>query len=173
MTNYYTHPNGYQVPRVTTIVGQLRNDAISQWMVNTACNHILAYVEENDEDLSIRDLKTMIAHARKQHYVERDIAASTGTFVHKYITTYLTDLRKCDKIVDDIKINAEKADQAIDKFFNWYDKNHCETIEVEKTVYDKYYAGTLDWFTLINDDLWIVDFKTSSAVYNEHKWQQR
>lgn len=94
-------------------------------------------------------------------------AAEKGTRVHRRLEQMLS--KKVFKTVPkDLK-------PYIEAFNNWYEQCQPELIESEKYLYsDKYgYAGTADLICWIDGELWLIDFKTSKAIYDEYGLQVR
>ena len=50
-------------------------------------------------------------------------------------------------------------------FLEWMDENKVVITSVEETVYGKYWAGTLDLRCNLNGVPYVIDFKTSKAIY--------
>lgn len=97
-------------------------------------------------------------------------AAARGTLIH--------DTCKRLMLGDTIKLHEQfpkRSDQkVIAGFINWFNefKPTFEPTDIERTVASTLgFAGTLDLFCHINGQPVIVDFKTSSSIYNDHKLQ--
>lgn len=95
-------------------------------------------------------------------------AADKGTRVH----------RKLEKILAGqkfIKIDKELLPYIV-AFNNWLNE-YCPEGDILSEVYiysKKYgYAGTADMICTIDGELWLVDFKTSKAIYDEYGLQVR
>ena len=65
------------------------------------------------------------------------------------------------------------AENAFLSYLNWKKAHTLETIFVEhQMVSDTMrYGGTCDWYGLYDGQPWLLDFKTSGGVYDEHKVQ--
>lgn len=92
-------------------------------------------------------------------------AANRGTLVHEAIENYNTigvmDVR------DDLKWYC-------DAYIKWAEKWFPKIEASETKVYHKLmrYAGTVDLLARVNDELWLVDFKTSyKAVHKNYRLQ--
>ena len=94
-------------------------------------------------------------------------AAEKGTRVH----------RRLEKILDGYKYKTtpKELKPYIKGFNNWLEEYAPEDMYPEVFVYStKYgYAGTADLICTINDELWLIDFKTSKAIYDEYGLQIR
>ena len=99
-------------------------------------------------------------------------AGKIGTLAHKMIECNITNtaFKDLSKYTPQEIYHAKKA---LYGFVNWkQDKRviseHFKETEI-KMVSKKYkFGGTCDGIVLINDTLHLVDFKTSSGVYNEY-----
>ena len=58
-------------------------------------------------------------------------------------------------------------------FLDWYESNNVEVLETEKSlITDKYcYAGTCDMIAIVNGKKYLIDLKTSKAIYSDYKLQ--
>jgi len=61
--------------------------------------------------------------------------------------------------------------EAVLSFQRWYKENNVELIHSEILVHDDKTAGTVDLICRINDETWLIDFKTSKSVFLTHKIQ--
>lgn len=63
--------------------------------------------------------------------------------------------------------------EAIGSFIDWYDAVKPEIISTEMTVVNEKegYAGTVDCVAMIDGEMYIIDFKTSQAVWPEYELQ--
>lgn len=61
----------------------------------------------------------------------------------------------------------------ITKFMQWYYRYNPEAIAVEKVlVSDKLeFGGMLDYVCRFNDEVWLIDYKTSNSIWKEHAFQ--
>ena len=101
-----------------------------------------------------------------------DATATVGTLAHEMVQEYLGGPswdrgRYAPEEVD-------LAENALLKFFEW--EKHVgslETIAIEKQMVHepRRYGGTVDWIGRIGGKTWLIDFKTSKALYAEHVYQ--
>lgn len=94
-------------------------------------------------------------------------AAEKGTRVHKRLEQILKGR--------EFKTTPKELKPYIDAFNNWMEEYQPTLIQTERFVYsDKYkYAGTADMLCRINGENWLIDFKTSKAIYDEYGLQVR
>jgi hypothetical protein len=99
----------------------------------------------------------------------RDQAADIGTIAHFMIECHLDGV---DWDLSDYgPADISKAETAFLKFLEFWDSHKLKKVRAEaQLVSDRYqYGGTLD--LVAEDDrerLWLIDFKTSKAIYPEH-----
>lgn len=100
--------------------------------------------------------------------------ADIGTKVHE-------DIEFCIEVISGIEdpssfVQSDNsgtelgADAAymVNAFVKWFSKYEPETIATELFVYSKRhgYAGSADFICKIDDELWIIDFKTSKSLHD-------
>ena len=134
--------NNHKVPRVTKIIQTcIHNDGLMYWSNSLGFKH-----------QSYR--KTL------------DTAANIGTQCHSCI----------DHFIDDNKYKAPidtviEARFAYDSFLKWFNDiqlyANIEILYHEKSLVSKYFGGTLDGLYRINNEIFIIDYKTSNHItYN-------
>ena len=67
----------------------------------------------------------------------------------------------------------QKEKKHLVSFYQWFADNKPTNLEIEFTIASLTYkyAGTLDLVCTINDELWLIDFKTSKALYKTNEYQ--
>jgi hypothetical protein len=112
-------------------------------------------------------------------------AADIGTLAHAIIEEYIIDQAPHLDIAQEDRINknqytpeqVEKAENAFNAFMQWSDKHNPdytdERTETEIKMISPWwnYGGTIDFLVVLDGVLSLVDFKTSNAVYADHKIQ--
>jgi hypothetical protein len=142
---YYTS-TGEQVAGVTTILNVLAKPALVPWA----------------NRLGLQGIDT-------SKYV--DEAAMIGTLAHYLIECSLKveepDLR------DFTQAQVERAAHGVFAFNEWRSRHSLDPLLVEEQlVSDAYrYGGTIDCLCLLDGQLTLVDLKTSSGIWPEHKYQ--
>jgi hypothetical protein len=96
-------------------------------------------------------------------------ALDLGSKMHDAYERLLNGLEL--NLVEDYKTIKEK--KHILSFYNWCEEVKPQVIETEMVVASEShrYAGTLDLACLINNEIWIIDFKTSAAIYFDYELQ--
>lgn len=105
----------------------------------------------------------------------RDEAAEDGSYVHEAIEKILLGGFVTSKDISAMfKANRSlKVHRCLKAFLDWYEEYRPETVATEQTIWsdDPLYAGTLDYKCVINNEEWIIDFKTSKSIYPVNKVQ--
>jgi len=182
---YYLHPLGHRVPSVTTITSQLdKSSALIQWAVNCACDYLIYNLNNNeslwqypfeagiDEEngacyIKKSHLFPLIEKARKEYKKISQKALDIGSEVHKAIEEWLKTGKEPFNPSDQV-LSAFLA------FLEWLDQwKSYKTIETEFTIYDPNgkYAGTCDWIVELDGRVYLIDFKSSSGIYPEYRYQ--
>ena len=115
-------------------------------------------------------------------YKQRDSAADAGTLTHKYIEMWIKEtlgheeLEQTKKELEELKSKAEFdwiiiAERGLQEFQTWCDINKFSLKETETKLVDEdnKYGLTIDCIAKDkNNQLGIIDFKTSKYVTAEH-----
>jgi ATP-dependent exoDNAse (exonuclease V) beta subunit len=100
-------------------------------------------------------------------------AADEGTQVHKMVEDYLLGIEL--KLIDDNnKIQYDpNIWQMFLKFVEFWETYNPKLIETEVHLFSDRYeiAGTCDLVCEINNEIWIIDVKTSNNLYNSYDLQ--
>jgi len=162
--------NGVQYPSVTTITGMLDKPALLSWASNCAVDHIQENIEVVQDKEDVHRGEDVLQAARKAYAQKRDKAATSGTRCHNAIEAHIKgeDSRVIEILGDD-----EQANIGYKAFQEWEETNHVEWEQVECTVFclSIGYAGRFDAIAKINGHRYLIDFKTSSGIYDEMKYQ--
>ena len=138
----YRLQDGSIVPGVTTVLGILAKPALVKWANNLG----LLGIDVNK-------------------YVDK--LADIGTLAH-----YLVECDLKNEMPDIDAYSPEEmriADACLDKYREWKKENEPQPILVEaQMVSEKFkFGGTIDLYCQIGKKLWLVDLKTSKAIYPE------
>ena len=147
-------------PSVTTEAeGMLRNFGMEKWKD--------AWVKRGLDKYMGRTLTTnMVTEILTSHTQEAKASADTGTLMHQYIDKLLTGA--------DVNDIPHQLEPAIQGFLRWRRKYiDWEHIGSELGVYSTKLsvAGTMDALFNTPDGYMIVDWKTSSGIYDSHAIQ--
>ncbi len=85
--------------------------------------------------------------------------AKRGTFIHKELEEFVKDGKDCFSM-------------ECENFGNWVASHNTANLESEQIVFNDIVAGTLDLKGLLDGDVFIADYKTSSKLDREGvRWQ--
>ena len=147
-------------PSVTTEVeGQLRNFGMERWKDGW----IMRVLNKN---MGRQITPYIVDEVLTSHTGEAQRSAEIGTQVHTYIDRLLKD--------EDVNDIPDQLEPAIQGFLKWRRKYiDWEYIGSELGVYSTKYsvAGTIDALFNTPDGYMIVDWKTSSGIYDSHAIQ--
>ena len=144
-TQYYLS-DGAKVPSVTTIIGVLNKPALLHWAWQMGIDG--------------KDYRTV-----------RDEAADVGTLAHYLI---LCHLKGMEPNVSAYSLeNQKKAANSMAKFLDWESKHKLEPILLEEYLVSEVcrFGGTVDCYGKVDDELILLDFKTSKAIYTDMFYQ--
>ena len=141
-TRYYTS-DGVSVPGTTTVTGLLNKPQLVLWANRLGLEGI-------------------------DSTKYRDKAASIGTLAHLMVQNYLGCVEQPDYSLfssDDIS----QAENALLSFWEWEKAHKIEPLFLEvPLVSDQYkFGGTVDCVAKMDGKLWLIDFKTGKAIYDE------
>lgn len=162
--------NGTEVsyPSVTTILGMLsKGDALNYWAAGCAVDYISENLEELRTPSGPHRVDEILRNAKKAFKDASQKALDTGSAVHDAIEQYIKTGR------DPSGEMSDQAQHGFLAFLDWEKKNHVEWVssELELISEKRGYAGTCDAIARINGYLYLVDFKTSKAIYDEYRFQ--
>lgn len=169
MSRYY-EVEGKQLPSVTTILGKmLVKEALVPWAakeVATSFENQLAQQYYNPVlciyEIPETELPDIIKIAKGSYRAKSTEAMAKGTIVHDIIEQYV----KSDCQLSPDTIDCPVAKQGLQQFIQWGDDNEIEILEIEQQVsYKDLYAGRYDMLARVNGTLTLVDFKTSTGIY--------
>ena len=156
------YPRGeFLLPSVTKIIGDCtdKSRALTQWSANQVVAWIqlncaksrgnFPHYKVNDEQLN---------QARFNFREVSDEALKVGSAVHAAIEDYLMTGKEPDT-------DHAQVVSGFLAFLEWMDEHKVKPIAIEETVYGNYFAGTLDLRCNLNGVPYVIDFKTSKAIY--------
>ncbi len=147
----YRNDSGKRLPSVTTIIGRFKESgALMQWAYKEG-------VRQGESGMVTR------------LYDARDEAAAAGTLAHKMVECRIKGEPQ-PRMDDDNKDVFGKALQAFKAYRSWESMTKLELVESEVQLVSEQYqfGGTLDAIGRIDDELCLVDVKTSNSVYPDY-----
>ncbi len=142
----YHLKDGTQVPGVTTILGVLDKPFLVAWAKRLGLQGI---------------------DSRKY----TDEAASVGTLAHYLVECELASIEP--ELADYTPNQLERARHSLGHFHEWRAQHDLDPLLVEaQLISERYrYGGTVDCIAWLDGVLTLIDNKTSSGIYDEHRWQ--
>lgn len=157
--------SGERLDSVTGILGALAKPALIPWAVGRTCAHIAGELgaEAKLDELQIRRI---LAEARLAHIVARDAAADIGTIVHLFAEQWIRGFNPALPADPEARNGAQA-------FLRWIGAHKVEFKHSERPIFSRRYryAGTMDLEAVIDGRIAIGDFKTSSGIYSEMRFQ--
>lgn len=149
----YYYYLGEKFVSVTNVLQMLAKPALITWAAKTASGLVLDDPERFDT----------VEKAVGGLYKTRDKSGERGTDVHTIAEQYgggVTDIAEYKDT------EMEGFSKAVESFFTIVDPKVLYTeVNVYSRVYG--YAGTADLIAEIGEQIWLLDYKTSKAVYPE------
>lgn len=156
--------DGRPVKGVTTLLsGGLPKPALPRWAAKTVAEYV---ADSFDQVESLRSMGRgpMVDALKAIPWQARDTAAARGTDVHAL----------ADRIIHGQEVEVpEHLAGYVGGYVEWLDRFNVEPILTERPVGNRqwWYAGTFDAVALINDAVWLLDWKTSTGVYGDNACQ--
>jgi hypothetical protein len=153
---HYRHPvSGELVPSVTNVIGILDKPALPRWAARETAKaawSMRASLESLGQEEAIDVLKG--APWRRSGR-----AADRGTSIHEWLESSL--------LGEPLPTLTGEALEYVDAAAAWLERWQPVAIATEVTMFAATYAGTADAILTIEDETWLIDFKTSSGLYPE------
>ena len=160
--------DGFEYPSVTTIISDCtdKSGALTQWAANMTSQYAISWIDDH----SYCDLNTGSWVVDSEHMEEvledarfnfRNVsqeALDIGSAVHDAIEYYLIK-GMTPELKDD------KAKSGFDAFLKFEDDHKLKPLGLEETVYGNCWAGKLDYRGLFDGKKYVIDWKSSKAIY--------
>ena len=140
----YKDSEGNKLAGTTTVLGILAKPALYGWYYK-------------------------MGKAGENPYAKKDAAANIGTIAHEMIMCHLRgwELDPSNLIPDAVST----AENCVLSYYEWEPKD-LEPILIEEPLISKLgYGGTIDLYAKTNGQKWLIDFKTSSGIYQDMAYQ--
>ena len=160
---YHIEGLNKDLPSVTTILGLLdKSGPLLGWGVKVT----IEYLQQHPEEL--RENPTETFKKAKLYYRElKEKATELGSEVHNLLEVFLKGQNITGLLVANPKLKP-----AFEAFLLWQKKYKFELVEAEHIIWsDLGYAGTLDCVARLDGKLYVIDFKSSKAIYDEYELQ--
>ena len=155
---YHIDPINADYPSVTTIIGQLdKSGPLMGWAVKMT----IEYLQQHKEEL-VADPTDTYKKAKAWYKEVSEKAKDYGSNLHNLLEVYLKGQR-----VEGLLQEFPELKPSLEEFKGWQKAHNFKLLESEHIVWSTEYrfAGTLDCVGMIDDRLFVVDFKSSKAIY--------
>ena len=174
---YYWVENDSFVPGTTSITRLLDKPALLPWTAKQVASYVekelLERLEKQGKQSIITitkaDIKRLAEEAKGAPRRFVDDASDVGKLVHDYANRMFKG-EYIGELPDSVDFRVRNGVNAIR---DWVRNHDVTPLGAEQIVFSRkwYYAGTYDLLATVDGRLAIVDFKTSKAVYTEHRLQ--
>ena len=149
--------NPFNVTGITGIVD--KSAALIPWAVRLAGDYLKAI---EGRHITSED----IDEACRQHRIKKESGGTEGTMVHEFAEQHSLGLNP------ELPEN-EKARNGVLAFLRWLEKSEMEIINPEQVIYSKLYGywGVADAEARKGNKLYLIDYKTSKAIYSTMRYQ--
>jgi hypothetical protein len=153
--------DGVPVPGVTTILKVIAKESLNNWYIKVTRDYWLEQLKAGRTDYHVIHRESWSANKKLSK-----AAADIGTNVHEYAECYLKNQPLP-------KLKTPQAEMGAEAFHKWLDAHDVKLLASEQMVFSKnyYYAGTCDLVAEIDGKAVVGDFKTSSGIYPEMRFQ--
>lgn len=158
--------NGKRKISVTAVTGIIDKSApLMGWVAKCMSEYLFEHWDMEKIKTEV-DKQNLILDAKRKY---RDIskkATNVGSIIHEWIEEWIAG--KKPELPD-----SEQAVNGITAFLKWQKESKVKFIESEKILYSKEYnyCGKIDAVAKIDGEEMPVEFKSSNALYNEHRYQ--
>lgn len=178
------HFDGEEVPSVSTILGAtVPKPALVNWARNMAVKQMeatLLPLVGTKLEVTAAFIKDLAVKAKARPKAVSDEAIEIGSLTHKTIEDAITAAK-----VQGVSVGAALVGTpsyptlppqvltALKGFLSWLNAHNVEFEATEVRVVDpeKWYAGTFDAIARIDGELTIIDWKTSTGIWDEYALQ--
>lgn len=161
--------NRFEVPSVTTILSIIdKSDALTYWAANQAVEYMRCNLLA-DRQYGRLELDSLLEGARFNFRSVSTKAKNIGSSFHDWIEEFLAD----DSIPLPELTNGLEVYNACRAAREWISSIKFTMISTEEVVYSRQfkYVGRIDFHSMINGELSVVDWKTSAKEYPEFRIQ--
>lgn len=172
----YTVTDGgqkFKVPSVTTILKIInKGEAMVQWAANCASEYMRAALQPG-QVYTAEELREVCNRARFNFRKVSEKAMDIGNITHHWVEEYLL---KGEEALFNLPANPEAAKSSV-AASTWLRQQSFRPTKIEMKLYSRKhrFAGTMDaggsGVVWVNNRKAIVDWKTSKAIYDEHRLQ--
>lgn len=185
---YLVELDGEKLPRKQIITGVTgftklldKSRALIPWAVRKCVDKVRELMgEDTAATFTYDDIVAMLNVGEVEHEAVKTSAASVGDYVHGFAEEYSKDQdakQAYERVIavlgEPVEHEKEKIDAGAVGLVDWLKKEKVKIESAERTIYSKKfgYTGTYDAIVTHKGKRYLVDYKTSSGIYNEHYYQ--
>jgi len=154
--------NGKRKTGVTTYLGIVdKSRPLVYWATDLACDELIARLPNG---ITEKD----IIEACGLHEVRKQEAADIGTKIHDWCEQYIKNKLQPKKHPKPDMPEEREVQIGVAAFIDWEKEHKVKFVSSERVVYSRKndFIGKMDIECLIDGDLFLVDLKSSSGLYN-------
>lgn len=160
----FTKESGERISGTTSITGLLdKSGALMGWVAKMMGLYLLEEAKKGNDKITER----LVTSAKNEYRRLKQEAADIGKMIHDFAERWIKEKRKPEIP------NDEKVRNGAIAFLSWVKEVGIKFNSSEKIIYSKKYnyAGIMDADGKIGKKRCIIDFKSSSGIYNEMRYQ--
>lgn len=163
LDRYGYRVNGEYLRRVTTLLQGIPK----AWLGNWAAKTVAEFAYDNKDAWTSLSRTDAVKLLKGSPWSKRDDAGDRGTAIHNALEAHIRGADFPDGMNEDEEACARAA-------VEFLARRGSRVLGAEITVYNLTlgYAGTFDLWDLLDSESWVLDYKSSGAVYAEHAVQQ-
>ena len=152
----------------TSITGVINKPVLVNWAVKLTKEKTKSEAKRLGWTEFCKQLDEVLMTAGREHFAVSKQAREDGTAIHKVPEDILAG-----KELDVGAIERTEVKLGALAFLHFQSKYKLEPISLERKVFSiKYgYAGTVDYYGLLNGKLTVLDWKSSKAIYEDYPLQ--
>jgi len=128
---------------------------------------------QNDNVYTEEEIQKILGEALQQRITKLEEGQSYGKLVHDYAERFAYAKAWGEELPEIDETLPKEVLNGINAFLDWNNKHSVEYLEAERLVYSKEheYVGHLDTVALVDGEITLVDYKTSSGIYSSMHYQ--
>lgn len=159
---------------VTTITGIIdKSRVLINWAVGLTGTYLKQYFEKVGGSYTKEELLPIIDEACLNYKEVQQQALDIGSIAHEFAENFANAQIEKNKFELPENLDDAQILNAINGFLNWVEDNNVKFLETERLVYSKKhgYVGIFDAVAEIKSKKYIIEYKSSKALYPEY-WLQ-
>lgn len=157
--------NGQPAISVTKALDVIHKPALVPWAAKMAAETVLAELKPGMA-LNEIEIQELANRAKSAHRQKSQSAAQIGSTVHDWVERFARGNHPPMPLHDSVR-------KGVEAYIAWVNEHRVDTQWVERKVcsLQHRYVGTVDFVGQIDGVPAVVDFKTSSSIWDEYRLQ--